>query len=163
MAVCLYVSTSDNLFEIEYPSEPILSLAGSFLMTHFNPSDMLDDYMSCVESNLVSQSEKGETIAKFILIRTMDNILQSRNGDDLEKLLDIIKVGEFIQSLYGKCMNNCGNSENNWKCRGPEKKCAIKIINSQIKNSGGFLDGFINFNHFTRAREYLPDTCLKKA
>ncbi|CAF1050462.1 unnamed protein product [Brachionus calyciflorus] len=163
MAVCTYVNIDENHFEIEYPSEPILSLAGAYLMGQSNLINMLNDFTSCIESSLISQGEKGEMIVKFILINTIDFISATKKGDDLSKLLQITQVGEFIQSLYGSCGPNCGNSRNNWRCKSSNHDCAIRMINLQINNSSELLCGFINFNHFTRAKFFLKETCLVTA
>ncbi|CAF0999903.1 unnamed protein product [Brachionus calyciflorus] len=129
-------------------------------------SDILDNLIFCVESSLISQGEKGEIIAKLILINAIDNCvnLSRDNKNQFSQFSKITSVGHFIQSLYGKCLENCGNDQNNWTCKSLDKTCCIKMVNKQIGKKAKFLlDGLINFNHFTKPDSYMNHVNLISA
>ncbi|RMZ97042.1 G2 mitotic-specific cyclin cdc13 [Brachionus plicatilis] len=161
MAVCTYVDTETGRFEIDYPSEPILAEAGAFLMHKSDNLNLIIKQLSfTIESSLIDRGDRGEMIAKLILIIAKD---KARNSSQLFHPLmyhNLSKVGEFIQSLFGKCLDNCGNIINGWKCKSENEKCAIKIINLQIENYTELLDGWINFNHFSRSKYWLKEIDL---
>lgn len=161
MAVCTFVDTETGRFEIDYPSEPILAEAAAYLMHKSdNLNLIIENLRQTVESSLISQGDKGETIAKLILIIAKD---KAHNSNQLSYPLmfhNLSKVGEFIQSLYGKCSIDCGNSENGWLCESMIEKCAIKIISKQIENYTQLLNGWINFNHFVKTKFWLKEIDL---
>lgn len=107
MALCTDVSINNDYFEIEYASEPILAIASAYLINDFGIDNVLQSITKNIESSLISQGDKGETIAKFILINTIDKITSSKKIKKELEYLKLTKVGEFIQKLYGKCEKNC--------------------------------------------------------
>ena len=161
MAVCTFVDTNTGRFEIDYPSEPILAEAAAFLMHKSNNLNLiLEKLRLTIESSLISRGEKGEMIGKIILIIAKD---KAHNSCQLSYPLmyhNLSKVGEFVQSLYGKCLESCGNTENEWICKSETKNCAIKIINQQIENYTELLNGWMNFNHFLRPKSWLKEIDL---
>ena len=66
-----------------------------------------------VESALISQREKGETIMKLIIIETIDQT-KSYSAQLSKQHLKTARVSEFIQQVFGKCKFNCGTSDNKW-------------------------------------------------
>lgn len=160
MAVCTYVDTRKAIFDIEYPSEPILAMAAASLMHEFGFDKIIDTLIKSVESSLIAKGERGEAIAKLILIHTIDHLTRKKHSQSVKKYLNLTRVGEFIQELYGKCQNDCGCIQNEWKCQNVDKNvvCPIRIINEQLIDSTELLNGFLNFNHFTK-----PNCWLKKA
>lgn len=167
MAICTSVSTTNDFFEIEFASEPILAIASAFLINDFGIDKVLESITKSIESSLISQGDKGETIAKFILINTIDTITSSKQSKKEIKYLKLTRVGEFIQQLYGKCEKNCGSFENQWKCQNDENRekfvCATNIINRQVENCTKILNGFINFNHFLKLNFWLTETSLEQS
>ncbi|CAF0865091.1 unnamed protein product [Brachionus calyciflorus] len=161
LAICTFVNFEKNIFEIEYPSEPILALAAASLMDEIGLEKILDKLIEMIEFSLIDIGEKGVVIAKLILIQTIDKIT-SKKYSKITKYLNLTRVGEFLQELYGKCQTNCGSFENGWNCMNKEKfetfVCPIKIIKTQLRNPIELLNGFINFNHFTK-----PNCPLSKA
>ncbi|RNA00307.1 hypothetical protein BpHYR1_024190 [Brachionus plicatilis] len=57
----------------------------------------------CLESFLNSKDEKGEKIAKSILIIANDMRVDKRKVQEPLKYLDITRVAEFFQSFFEKC------------------------------------------------------------
>lgn len=163
MAVSVYVNNKKDLFEISYPSEPILAEASAYLMHRIGYEKVVDSLLECLESCLISKGEKGETISKLILLIAKDMAVDKSKVQEPLKYLDTTKVGVFLQSLYGKCEKNCGNVNNNWNCSSKNKNCCIQIIKEQIKNHSVLLNGLLNFNHFVRPKNYMLDTMLMPA
>lgn len=166
MAVCTFVNLEESIFQIDYPSEPMLAIAGAYFMSQAKYKiRILKSLIDCVESAMISQGEKGETIVKLILIEAMDQI-KSDSTKMSKQHLKTAKVAEFIQQVFGKCEFNCGNSDNKWVCQNEykiEQPCCIKMINMQLTNSFKLLNGSINFNHFTRPNVWLDETSLLTA
>ena len=75
MAVSIYVNNKKDLFEIAYPSEPVLAEASAFLMHNIGYEKVVDSLLECLESCLISKGEKGETIAKLILLIAKDMVV----------------------------------------------------------------------------------------
>ena len=138
MAVCLNIDKQKSLFEINYPSEPILAEAAARLMN----SNVHDVYLESGEkftfdtmirklNNLLAQSivhkgNLGQKIALIILIKAMD-LSKHEYLNHPFKFLKIVTVKEFLLSLYGQD--------------------AIVIIKQQL-NDDQLLNGYVNFNHF---------------
>ncbi|RMZ97921.1 hypothetical protein BpHYR1_008492, partial [Brachionus plicatilis] len=74
MAICTSVSINNDFFEIEFASEPILAIASAFLINDFGIDKLLESIIQSIESSLIARGERGETIAKLILINTIDRI-----------------------------------------------------------------------------------------
>ncbi|RNA30741.1 G2 mitotic-specific cyclin [Brachionus plicatilis] len=163
MAVSVYVTNKKDIFEINYPSEPVIAEASAYLMNSIGHHRMVDILIDCLESSLISKGEKGETISKLILLFAKDKAANKDQVQDPLKFLDITRVGEFLQTLYGKCEEKRGSVENDWLCSGKKKHCCIKMINEQIKNASILLNGFINFNHFVPPKYFMSNTLLVPA
>ncbi|RNA17112.1 dynein heavy chain axonemal [Brachionus plicatilis] len=160
MAVCTYLDVKNNLFEIDYPSEPILAAASAIIMEQNFPF-ILNTMIKLTESSLISTGDKGEIIAKLILLRAIDKAyLSSGTSQSSIKYINSVKVGIFTQTLFGKCNDNCGSETNDWQCTSSNEFCSIKIISSQILNPKILLNAFINFNHFTKPQALMKHISL---
>lgn len=164
MAVCTYVDNEREIFEIDYPSEPILAEAAAFLINRKqNWQYFIDKLIYLTETCLISTGDKGEIIAKLILIMSMDRINGTIKPNYPLQFSRLIYVGEFIQSIYGKCRDKCANVDNNWSCDCKDYHCCIKIIKKHIDSPHRILNGYINFSHFTRPKDYMNKTSLVTA
>ena len=164
MAVCTYVDNERDVFQIDYPSEPILAEVSAFFMNTIKcPEYFVDKLIYLVESSLISKGEKGEIIAKLILLFAKDKTIEAFKPNYPLHFSKLVYVGEFIKSLYGKCSNECGKIQNHWTCESKQKFCCLKMIKNQIENPNLLLNGLINFTHFTRPKEYMNQTSLVSA
>ena len=164
MAVCTYVDNQRNVFEIDYPSEPILSEAAAYLInSKKKPEYFVQKLISMIESSLISKGDKGEIIAKLILVFTKDKSPDASIPNYPLQFTKLVYVGEFIKSLFGKCGNNCASIENNWTCQSESKLCCLTMIKRQIDNAHNLLSGFINFTHFVKPKQSMSKTSLVMA
>lgn len=165
MAVCTYVDNENDIFEIDYPSEPILAEAAAFLINNIkSPEFFVKKLIYLIESSIISKGDKGEIIAKLILLQAKDKSISPFEPDYPLKFSKLVYVGEFVKNVYGECENKeCGNFENNWICNSKKELCCLKMIKQQLKNANILLNGFVNFTHFSRPKEFMDKTSLIKA
>ncbi|CAF0765381.1 unnamed protein product [Brachionus calyciflorus] len=62
MAICTYVNTQNDIFEIEYSSEPVLAVASAYLINSFGYEKVMDSLVRSVESSIISLGDRGEII-----------------------------------------------------------------------------------------------------
>lgn len=146
MAVCTYANYEENIFQIEYPSEPFLSNAAAIYFNEtINTNNiiqsglffLINNLNQAVLNSIVDQGDKGETISKILLLKAYDASVNQLELDDtldlIRKYCSYIKVECFIKNLYGQI--------------------GLETIKNQLgrNESNKLLNGYVRFNHFVRA------------
>ncbi|CAF0970233.1 unnamed protein product [Brachionus calyciflorus] len=163
MAVCVYVKNSEYLFDIVYPSEPILAESAAFVKGVIGYVKIVESLIESLESSSVSIDDKAGLIGKLILLIAKDKAGRSVRVNEPFLYLNVVQVGVFLQKLYGECDEKCGNETNNWTCSSQNKKCVIKLVNEQLQDPDTLLNGYINFNHFVQSKTNMSETQLLPA
>ncbi|CAF1049329.1 unnamed protein product [Brachionus calyciflorus] len=163
MAVCVYVKNSEYLFDIVYPSEPILAEAAAYVMHSIGYDKIVESLIESLKYSLISINDKAGLIAKLILLIAMDKAGKDIRNNMPFLCLNVVQVGFFLQKLYGKCDENCGNETNNWTCSSQNMKCVLKLVNEQLQDPDTLLNGYVNFNHFVQSKRNMSEAPLLPA
>jgi hypothetical protein len=159
-AILMHENIDSGIFDIDYPSEPLLADAASGVLNNekiYNPGSFDELKSKEFEQSLVTLCNLYPLIessyniilmvAKIILIRSMDLACLDR-GEILNIpffSLKYVKVDKFLQKLYGEE--------------------GIDIINQQYSNTNPenaekLLNAYLNFNHFTKSNFNIKDVSL---
>ncbi|CAF1119065.1 unnamed protein product, partial [Brachionus calyciflorus] len=92
MAVCVYVKNSEYLFDIVYPSEPILAESAAFVMGVIGYVKIVESLIESLESSSVSIDDKAGLIAKLILLISRDEAGRLTGGNDPFLYLNVVQV-----------------------------------------------------------------------
>ncbi|CAF0871775.1 unnamed protein product, partial [Brachionus calyciflorus] len=92
MAVCVYVKNSEYLFDIFYPSEPILAESAAYLMGVIGHVKIVEILIESLESSSVSIDDKVGLIAKLILLIAMDRACRMTRGNEPFLYLNVVQV-----------------------------------------------------------------------
>ncbi|CAF0712372.1 unnamed protein product [Brachionus calyciflorus] len=164
MATSILIKNSEYIYDIAYPSEPILAESAAFLMGAIGYIKIVESLIESFKSSLISNyDDKKGLIAKLIILNAKDQASRRIGANEPFLYLNVVKVGVFLQKLYGKCHANCGCEQNNWLCSSENSKCIIKLVNEQLQDTTKLMNGYINFNHFFQSKKNMSEQPLLPA
>lgn len=132
------------------PSEPVLAEAAAQIMEEAKEAAVLDLLLEYLDNGLIGRGERGELIARFLLIRAYDRVVKSGTGTQFYQSANTktatygrfsvpIPLLAFLQELFP-----------------PEhferiKKCTPQNAKNGVTLEEAFKQARIYFSHFARA------------